>query len=677
MTLKTLKASLIGAVALGGLLGGHVGFAQVQAQTSTPAQEGQILNYRDADVRVFIDDVAELTGRSFIIDPRVRGKVNVVSSTQLNAEGVFQTFLSALRVNGLTVVPTTSGAFKIVPDDVAAQDAGPVDETLTGDQLVTQVFTLRFVDPLVVQAAAKPFVFKNGRTFARRGLPILIVTDFADNLARIEKLVKSMDVDRSVIRTVALENTSATEMAEIAVSLSNQPGFEEASSNTLTAIPVESSNTLILRGQADVMDTFLPIIRDLDANNASRGDLRVVYLRHANAEALLPMLETITRSIAQTGQGATGNAAVTVSSYGGANAIIINAAAEMQQKLAGVIRMLDIPRAQVLVEAIVVEVSEGAAKELGLQYILAGGDNSNIPFTVANYANTAPNLLAVAGALLVDNTTSTTDSDNNTTTTTNSATTDALQGAALDSLLGLNGFAIGAAGKTDGGTIFGVVLNALAQDTGSNILSTPSILTMDNQAAKFLSGQEIPITTGEALGSANVNPFRTIERKNVGIQLEVTPQINEGDEIRLYIRQEISSIAGPLNASSTELVTNKREIETTVRVKDGDIVVLGGLIQQNESVSVDKVPFLGDIPVLGRLFRSDRKSASKTNLMMFLRPTIVRTSADLEPLTARKYNYIQARQIGAKSNLSLDQLVQEVMGATPLGDPVPTAPEDN
>ncbi|WP_262696253.1 type II secretion system secretin GspD [Kordiimonas aquimaris] len=633
---------------------------------SAHAQQSQILNYRDADVRVFIDDVAQLTGRSFIIDPRVRGKINVVSSTPLSQEGVFQTFLSALRVNGLTVVPTSSGAFKVVPDDVAAQDAGPVDESRIGDQLVTRVFRLNYADPLAVQAATKPFVFKNGRTFARKGMPIMIVTDYADNLERISKLVATMDVDKSVIRTIALENTSATEMAEIALSLSTQPGFEDTARQTMTAIPVESSNTLILRGQAAVMDTFLPIIRDLDANNASRGDLRVIYLRHANAESLLPTLEAVTRSITQAGSaGGTAASDVTVSVYSGANAVVINAAAEMQQKIGNVIRMLDIPRAQVLVEAIVVEVSEGAAEELGVQYILAGGDGSNIPFTVSNYSNTAPNLLAVTGALLVDDTNSTTDSDNNTTTTTNSATTDLLQGTAVESLLGLNGFALGALGQADNGTIFGVVLNALNQDTGSNILSTPSILTMDNEPARFLSGQEIPITTGEALGSANVNPFRTIERKNVGIQLEVTPQINEGEEIRLHIRQEISSIAGPLSANSSELITNKREIETTVRVKDGDIIVLGGLIQQNEAISVDKVPFLGDIPLLGRLFRSDRQSATKTNLMMFLRPTIVRTSEDLAPLTARKYNYMQARQIGVESQLSIDQLVQEVLGGEP------------
>ncbi len=625
--------------------------------------QDQVLNYRDADVRAFINDVAAITGYTFIIDPRVRGQVNVVSSSRLSPEGVFQTFLSALRVNGLTIVPTTSGAYKIVPDDVAAQDAGPVDEERKGDQLITQVFTLKYVDPLAVQAAAKPFVFKNGRTFARKGMPIVIVTDYADNLSRIAKLVKTMDVDESIIRTMVMENTSATEMADVAAELSSQPGFEENDHQSLTAIPLESSNTLILKGHPDVINTFLPVLKELDKNNASRGALQVVYLKHATAEKLLPVLETITKSITKkdkAGKPVNADSEVTVSAYTGANAILVNASAEMQQKIISVIRMLDVPRAQVLVEAIVVEVSEGAAKELGLQYILAGGDKSNIPFTVANYSNTAPNILAATGALKLDNNSS---GDNSGT-----STNDLLKATAVDSLLGLNGFALGAAGETSGGTIFGVVLNALAQDSGSNILSTPSIVTMDNEPARFLSGQEIPISTGEALGSANSNPFRTIERKNVGVQLEVVPQINDGDEIRLAIRQEISSIAGPVSTAFTELVTNKREIETTVRVNDGDIVVLGGLIQQDESVSVDKVPLLGDIPILGRAFRSDKKSVSKTNLMIFLRPTILRDSEDMNAVTTRKYEYMKAKQAAVKPTMAMDQLVQEVMGGTPVSD---------
>lgn len=620
---------------------------------------GHVLNYRDAEIRAFIDDIASITGRTFIIDPRVRGKINVVSSEEVTVEDVFQTFLSALKVNGFTLVPTASGAFKIVPDEIAAQDAGPVNEERVGDTLVTRVFKLKYADPLAVQAAAKPFVFKNGRVFARKGLPVVIVTDYADNLARIGQLVASMDVDHSVIRTLALENTSAGEMAEIALKLAAQPGFDDNILQSLTAMPLDSSNTLILKGPQELIDTFLPVLKELDKNNASRGDLRVIYLKHANAEKLIPMLETVTKSLSRkdsAGNAISSDGEISLSAYAGANAIVINASSEMQQRIANVINMLDVARAQVLVEAIVVEVSDSAAKELGVQYLLAGGDNSAIPFTMANYSNTAPNLLALAGAL------QTTDDDSD-----SSSASDLFGAAAVDSLLGFNGFALGAAGETDGGTIFGVVLNAIKQDTGSNILSTPSIMTMDNESAKFLSGQEIPISTGEALGANNANPFRTIERKDVGIQLEVTPQINDGDEIRLQIRQEISSIAGPVSSSFTELVTNKREIETTVSIQSGDIVVLGGLVQEDEITSVDKVPLLGDIPILGRLFRSDRKSRAKTNLMIFLRPTIVRNASDARALTATKYDYIRGQQSQVNSGgLTIDQLVEDVMGGNPV-----------
>lgn len=632
-----------------------------------PAQNaGNVLNYRDAEIRAFIDDVAAITGKTFIIDPRVRGKVNVVSTEAVTIEGVFQTFLSALRVNGFTLVPTSRGAYKIVPDEVAAQDAGPVDEGREGDTLVTRVFNLRYADPLAVQAAAKPFVFKNGRVFARRGMSMVIVTDYADNLARIAQLVASLDVDPSVIKTLALENTSAGEMAEIALRLSAQPGTDDNTRQSLSALPLESSNTLILKGPADVIDTILPVLQELDQGNASRSDLRVIYLKHANAEAMLPMLETVTKSLSR--RDAAGNPIatdgdVTLSSYAGANAIVINASSEMQQRITNVINMLDVQRAQVLVEAIVVEVSDNAAKELGVQYLLAGGDNSNIPFTIANYSNTAPNLLALAGALQVDGG-SDGDSDSD-------SVQDTFGAAAVESILGFNGFGLGIAGETSGGTIFGAVLNAVQQDSGSNVLSTPSIMTMDNESARFLSGQEIPISTGEALGAANVNPFRTIERKDVGIQLEVTPQINEGEEIRLQIRQEISSIAGPVSSSFSELVTNKREIETTVSVKNGDIVVLGGLVQQDEITSVEKVPFLGDIPLLGRLFRSDSRSSAKTNLMIFLRPTIVRNAGDAQTVTEQKFNYIRGQQsLVNTGGLTLDQLLQDVMGAktVPGGD---------
>jgi len=622
--------------------------------------DSNILNYRDAEIRAFIDDVAAITGKTFIIDPRVRGKINVVSSAEISVEGVFQTFLSALKVNGFTLVATASGAFKVVPDELAAQEAGPVNEIGVGDNFITRVFILKYADSITVQAAMKPFVYKNGRVFARKGMPLVIITDYADNLERVAKLIESMDVDRSVIRTLALENTSANEMADIVLQLAAQPGFDDNLSVPLTALALVSSNTLILKGQAETIDRFLPVLRELDLNNASRGDLRVISLKHANAEKLLPMLEAVTKSLTRkdaAGKSIATDGGVTISAYSGANAIIVNASSEMQQRIANVIHILDMPRAQVLVEAIVVEVSDSAAKELGVQYLLAGGKRSGIPFSVANYSNTAPNLLALTGALQLD--------DNGGDGT---GARDILAATAIDSLLGLNGFALGAAGETSGGTVFGAVLNAVKQDTGSNVLSTPSIMTMDNEPAKFLSGQEIPISTGETLGTANSNPFRTIERKDVGIQLEVTPQVNDGDEIRLHIRQEISSVAGPVSRNSTELVTNKREIETTVRIKSGEIVVLGGLIQQDERTSVEKVPLLGDIPVLGHLFRSDKKSKAKTNLMIFLRPTIIRGSDDAAALTAKKFEYMSAQQAAVNTGLTLDQLVEDIMGKKTTND---------
>lgn len=405
-----------------------------------------------------------------------------------------------------------------------------------------------------------------------------------------------------------------------------------------------------------ILDQYIPILEDIDHNNARRGDMRLIRLKYAKTENLLPVLQQLVNAITSENKASSARGSsseVTIAEYSGTNTLVINADPEIQQRLAEVIEQLDVARDQVLVEAIVVEVSENASKELGLQYILAGGDSSNIPFTVANYSNSAPNILAATGAIVVED-----DGDN----TTNSAS-QILQTAAVDSFLGLNGFAAGAAGRFSDGGVFGVILNALASDTDSNILSTPSVMALDNETASFLAGQEIPITTGETLGAANSNPFRTVDRKNVGIQLEIKPQINDGNEIRLEIRQEVSSISGPVSAISSELVTNKREIQTTVRARDGDVIVLGGLIEQTERITVDKVPFLGDIPILGRAFRSDSTTRENKNLMIFIRPTIVRNNEEMATVTNRKYQYMQERQSLSGSTLSLDDMMKNVLGS--------------
>ena len=618
-------------------------------------QSGITLNYRDAELRSFIEDVAIETRKTFIIDPQVTGKVNLISSEPLSSEVLFETMLSVLKVNGMSAVTNSNGSIKITKSELALTDSALVGSNVQGEQLVTRVFFIKYVDPVMVFNAVRPYVSAGGNSYAREGMAAVIITDSADNLIRISQIIANIDIDQEVVKTLNLQHTSPNEMAEITMGLTSQIGFNGGERPLLQAIPVKGSRSLILKGMPAILDQYVPILEDIDRNNASRGDMRLIRLSYAKTENVLPVLQQLVNAItseSQDGSNAGASGEVTIAEYSGTDMLVINADPEIQQRLAEVIEQIDIPRDQVLVEAIVVEVSENASKELGLQYVLAGGDSSNIPFTVANYSNTAPNILAATGAIVVED-----DGDN----TTNSAS-QILQTAAVDSFLGLNGFAAGAAGRFSDGGIFGVILNALASDTDSNILSTPSVMALDNETASFLAGQEIPITTGEALGVANANPFRTVERKNVGIQLEIKPQITDGNEIRLEIRQEVSSISGPVSAISSELVTNKREIQTTVRASDGDVIVLGGLIEQTERITVDKVPLLGDIPILGRAFRSEGTTRENRNLMIFLRPTIVRNKEEMTTVTNQKYQYMQGRQALSGSDLSLDDMMQNVIG---------------
>jgi len=375
----------------------------------------------------------------------------------------------------------------------------------------------------------------------------------------------------------------------------------------------------------------------------------------------------------QAGQipGATiGRGQAVIARYEGANAIIISAPADVQRQLGEVVRQLDTRREQVLVEAIIVEISDVAARRLGVQFLLSGTGGSNIPFSATNYSNVAPNLLTVAGAVAGERLDS------------GSASTNALRDAAVASLLGATGGTFGFGSNLGNNAVFGFVINAVQSDTASKILSTPSIMTLDNQQAKILVGQEVPISTGEALSNNFDNAFRTIQRQNVGIQLDVKPQINAGGSIKLAIRQEVSSIAGPVSTTSPELVLNKREITTTVTVDDGQIIALGGLIDENERRTLEKVPFLGDIPGLGELFKSRSRSKTKTNLMVFIRPTIVRSAADAEKLAAERYAYIRDADLargggraGDNSEVtSLDVLVRDYLRTSPPALPRPTTP---
>lgn len=641
-------------------------------------QQQQVLNLQDADIRVFIQDVARATGQTFIIDPRVQGKVSVASQEPLSRTELFEVMLSTLRANGLVAIPAGSGSYRIAPEEGAAQQASAAG----GDGLgfATQVFRLRSLDAASAAETLKPLIGRQGVVLPSRRGNLLVVADYADNLRRVRTLIAQIDQDRTVTETVTLRSSSAREMAGVANQLLQSPGDEPNARNGVASIVVvESSNSLLLRGDPEVVRPLLATIADLDRRAETNSDIRVVQLQHASADQLAPVLQQLVGQAAPhasgapdaggraTGQGAAATASVAppigggaaranIARYPGANAVVISADPETQRTLAEVIRQLDVRRQQVLVEAIVVEASDDAAKRLGVQFALAGTNGSSVPFTATNYSNAAPNLTAILGAAAAEGN-----------LPEGSTTLDNLRYTALQSLLGTNGIITGGAGRIGDDALFGFIINAVKSDTASNLLSTPSIMTQDNQQASILVGQEVPVTTGEVLGDANANPFRTIQRQNVGVQLEVKPQVNAGGAITLFLRQEVSSVAGPVSADFNELILNKREIETTVSVDDGDIIVLGGLLDQNDRVSVERTPLLGDIPGVGALFRSTARQRGKTNLMVFIRPTIVRDAAEAQAMTAPRFNYIvneQARR-SPTAQSDLERLVREYMRAEP------------
>jgi general secretion pathway protein D len=655
--------------ALAAVLAGVLAAQGPLAATPVLAQAGQTLNVQGADIRAFIQDVARLTGRTFIVDPAVSGTVTVTSDRPLSRAQLFEVFLSTLRANGLVVTPTASGAYRISPAQGAAQ--GP--STVGAERFSTEVFQLRNIDAASAADTIRPLVGAQGQVLANPGANSVVVADFADNLARIRALIGRIDVDRTGFEVVTLENSSAREIAAVLQSVLAPPGGQPGQ-GMVTVTPVESSNSVVLRGDPTAVARVRPLIEDLDRRAESADDVKVIFLQHANAEALLPVLQQIVgqpvtaasaNATPGTGRGSGGAevdvapaaaiAAVpipgqraTIARFPGANALVISASGDTQRMLAEVIRQLDQRRQQVLIEAIVVELSDNAVRELGVQWLLAGEDGN--PIGLTNYSNSAAPLVPIAGGAAAGQL----DEDD--------PLREQLQNLALNTLLGANGFVGGGGGRIGDG-LFGFIINAAKTDDGSNLLQTPSLMTLDNEEATILVGQEVPITTGETLLDGNSNPFRTTQRQDIGVKLIVRPQINAGGSITLFLRQEVSSINGVLTNSASDLVLNKRELETTLVVDDGDIAVAGGLLDQNDRLSVDKVPGLGDLPVVGGLFRSTSRQRGRTNLMVFIRPTIIRSPADAQALSADRWGYMRQQQLNNAPGVEpgLDEMLRDYM----------------
>ncbi len=634
----------------------------------------QTLNLQDADIRVFIQDVARATGQTFIIDPRVQGKVSISSNEPLSRNELFEVMLSTLRANGLVAVPAGAGVYRITPEEGAAAQPSSLSGG-GGYGFSTQVFRLRNIDAVSAAETLKPLIGRQGVIMPSPRGNLLVVADYADNLARIRSLLGQVDQDRTLTETVTLRSSSAREIASVVNQVLNPPGADPGARNGIVSlVVVESSNSLILRGEPEAVRPLLDLVRDLDSRAETSGDVRVINLQHADAEQLVPVLQQLVgqtptqggdNAAATTPTAAAGDQTATaggggrranIARYPGANAIVIAADPDTQRVLGEVIRQLDTRRRQVLVEAVVVELSDNAAQQLGVQFALAGINGSSIPFSATNYSNASPNLLALAGAAAGEEN-----------LPEDSAALAALRQTAMDSLLGARGMITGGYGQS-GDALFGFIINAVKNDTTSNLLSTPSVMTLDNQEATILVGQEIPITTGEVLGDSNSNPFRTVQRQDVGIQLDVKPQINAGGAITLFLRQEVSSIAGPVSEDYNELILDKRSIETTVAVDDGAIVVLGGLLDRNERTTVERTPILGDIPVVGNLFKATSRQNVQRNLMVFIRPTIIESAADAQALTAPRYAYIRDRELARSPDglSNLDALVRDYMQAEPI-----------
>ncbi|WP_026325996.1 type II secretion system secretin GspD [Sphingomonas sp. Mn802worker] len=705
------------------------------ALSAAPVVAQTTLNVRDADIRAFIADAAKVTGRTFIIDNRVQGKVTVVTDRPLSRSEYFEVFLSTLRANGLVAIPTANGALRVQPIDNAASQPGRIGlRGAARNQLVTEIIRLRSTDATQAVDTVRPLVSAQGSVTANRGGNSLVVVDFADNVRRVREVIRRIDTDVASTRIVALRNANAKEVATALTQLigggagggGGQPGA--ATPGGASAVAIESSNAVALRGDPSTVARLVAVARDLDTRARNANEIKVVFLENADAAQLLPVLQqlvgqqpdaiqeqalsranfgasstgpttggaisqqsnssnfrqstaqqstTTTQSGSQpqqaaiTGQG--GRTAAVVTRFAGANAIVIAAPGDIQRQLAEVIDKLDTRREQVLVEAIVAEVSDTTVNRLGAQFIL--GNLSGGAFGASTFSNSAPNILQIAGAIgarqLGTTTTVTRNTDGSTTTTTDSSSSDQLTQSAINSILGSTG-GFGGFGGTIGSTLFGAIINAVKSDNQSNLLQVPHIMTLDNQEAHSLVGQEIPITTGQALSNDFNNTFRTTQRQNVGIGLDVRPQVNSSGTIKLNLHIEVSSIAGPVSSDNSDLILNKREVETVLTVDDGAIGVIGGLLSDEERRTIEKIPLLGDIPVLGNLFKSKAKSRSKTNLMIFIRPTVIRSAADNRRVTEQRYGYLRLQQglQDPAAEPSIDALVRDYMGAAP---PIPPA----
>ncbi|MEO1040999.1 MAG: type II secretion system secretin GspD [Pseudomonadota bacterium] len=644
------------------------------------AQPLVTLNYENANLSLVASEVAERTGFQLVLDPSLQGRANIISppGMGLTPQQVWEVFLATLQVNKFTAVPAGDGVYKIIPIEQGARDSAPLEGSSGRTSTVTRIIAFEHIDVRAAASALRGLVSQQGLLIPISESNAVVVVDSERNIDRVQDVVRRIDVDSTIVRTFLLDNASAESVATTLRAIVGERTGGDVNSRKLDVIDDQVTNQIILRGTPEQIQAVVPIIRQLDQTGRLRGNFDTIYLNHADGEQLIPIINTLLGG-GNEGAGATPattTAKPTISFHKPTNAILVNAPLETQKTIRQLVARLDVQRPQVMIEALVVEINNNTARELGVQY-LTGGDN--IPITAATFTDTQPNLLSAAGAAFflteddgVRESTETTDTGTVIVTQVDDVDADvaALSGqlvqAAVSDLLSFNGFLSGFGGITDDGDVWGVLVSAIKSDGRSNVLSTPHVTVLDNETATLQVGQEIPIVTGEAVGSDFQGGFRNIEREDIGNILEVTPQINEGDSVLLKIRLEVSSI-GAFTTASDSIITNKSVVETVAVAGDGQTLIIGGLVDNDRRRTESKVPILGDIPLLGFFFRGSESSEEETTLMAFIRPTIIRDRDSADLVTAKKYQFVEDRQIRADGNRQgpsrLELLQQELLGA--------------
>lgn len=599
------------------------------------------VNLKDADISAFIGQIADITGKSFVIDPRVKGKVTVVSTETMNTEAVYELFLSVLKVHGYAAVPA-GDVIMVVQQNSVKQQGRDLEAKFKkqSQEMVTKVITIKNTPALDLVPILRPLVAKYGHLAGVKSANALIISDHSSNITRIEQIIERLDKSGSEeLEVIQLKEAWVGNVVTMLQSLdptrvAQGKGSNSGGAGSIRVVADERSNRLIIKGEKTSRERIRKLIEQLDKPSYFSGSAKVIRLKYADAKKLAELLKSVMSESDSGGKDANkakGKASIHADEE--LNALVVRAEPSILKEIDEIIHELDVRRAQVLIESAIVEVTGDVSDSLGFQWAVGDEDN---PVSGTNFTNAGNSLNSIAGMAT-------------------GVTTPGLS----------NGLTLGGFKQTNGQVDFGVVIQALENQSNTNLLSTPSIMTLDNQEAEIVVGQNVPFLTGSTSSSSNANPFTTISREDIGVTLKVKPHIHEGSELRLEVEASAESVANTSVQGQADLITNKRKLKTMILAADQETIVLGGLISDDITEVESKVPLLGDIPLLGWLFKSKSTQHVKRNLMIFLRPTIVLDKQKATALTHDKYNGIWEFEVSGdvevdSANRSMDRLFKGV-----------------